>query len=109
MKRAEAVKAELVNAGIDESRIKSVGLGEEGVLCDGPSDVCRQMNRRVHLEIRKIGQEHMLLPPAPITSSDPSETTLAPSSTMEKGGSTVDGVQPSSSEPTTMLEPDSGH
>ena len=73
MKRAEAVKAELVSAGIAEHRMKTVSLGEEGVLCVDGSDSCRYMNRRVHLEVRKIGQEHMVLPPAP---SDP--TTLEP-------------------------------
>lgn len=36
-----------------------VSLGKEGVLCIDNSDVCRHMNRRIHLEMRKIGQEHM--------------------------------------------------
>lgn len=62
MKRAETVKAELMNAGVAEHQIKTVSLGEEGVLCVDTSDVCRQMNRRVHLEMRKIGQEHMIVP-----------------------------------------------
>lgn len=62
MKRAETVKAELMNAGVAENQIKTVSLGEEGVLCVDASDVCRNMNRRVHLEMRKIGQEHMILP-----------------------------------------------
>jgi len=62
MKRADTVKTELVNAGVAEHQIKTVSLGEEGVLCVGTSDVCRNMNRRVHLEMRKIGQEHMIVP-----------------------------------------------
>ena len=62
MKRAETVKAELMSAGVAENQIKVVSLGEEGALCLDSSDVCRSMNRRVHLEIRKIGQEHMILP-----------------------------------------------
>ena len=62
MKRAETVKAELMSAGVAENQIKVVSLGEEGALCLDSSDVCRTMNRRVHLEIRKIGQEHMILP-----------------------------------------------
>ena len=62
MKRAETVKAELMNAGVAEHQIKVVSLGEEGVLCLDSSDVCRNMNRRVHLEIRKIGKDHMMLP-----------------------------------------------
>ena len=62
MMRAKTVKAELMNAGVAENQIKIMSLGEEGVLCSDNSDVCRNMNRRVHLEMRKIGQEHMVLP-----------------------------------------------
>ena len=62
MKRAETVKAELMSAGVAEQQVKVVSLGKDGVLCLDSSDVCRNMNRRVHLEIRKIGQEHMMLP-----------------------------------------------
>ncbi len=62
MKRADTVKTELVNAGVTKQQIKTVSLGEEGVLCVDTSDVCRNMNRRVHLEMRKIGQAHMILP-----------------------------------------------
>jgi len=56
------VKAELMNAGAAGHQIKVVSLGEEGVLCLDSSDVCRNMNRRVHIEIRKIGKDHMMLP-----------------------------------------------
>ena len=62
LKRAETVRAELMSAGVAEHQIKVVSLGKDGVLCLDNSDVCRNMNRRVHLEIRKIGQEHMMLP-----------------------------------------------
>ena len=62
MKRAETVKAELMNAGVAEHQIKVVSLGKDGALCLDNSDVCRNMNRRVHLEIRKIGKDHMILP-----------------------------------------------
>lgn len=108
MKRAEAVKAELVSAGIAEHRIKTVSLGEEGVLCIDGSDVCRHMNRRVHLEVRKIGQEHMVLPPVFPTTSESLESPIDPSSTLEKSGSTTENFPPSPSDPTTMLEPVSG-
>jgi len=60
--RAEKVKEFLVGQGVSEQVIKVVSLGKEGALCLDNSDVCRNMNRRVHLEIRKIGQEHMMLP-----------------------------------------------
>ncbi|OQW31564.1 MAG: hypothetical protein A4E19_08100 [Nitrospira sp. SG-bin1] len=107
MKRAETVKAELVNAGIAEHRIKAVSLGEEGVLCVDTSDVCRHMNRRVHLEVRKIGQEHMRLPvvPAPTESSDWS---VDPSSTLGDGNTPTDGVPPVPSESTITLDSVSG-
>jgi peptidoglycan-associated lipoprotein len=108
MKRAEAVKAELVSVGIAEHRIKTVSLGEEGVLCVDSSDVCRHMNRRVHLEVRKIGQEHMVLPPAPVTTSESSDSPIDLSSTMEDGDSTIESIPPAASDPTTTLEPASG-
>lgn len=62
MKRAETVKQQLMSMGVPESAIRTVSLGEEGALCIDQSDVCRQMNRRVHMELRKIGQEHMVIP-----------------------------------------------
>jgi peptidoglycan-associated lipoprotein len=108
MKRAETVKAELVNAGIAEHRIKAMSLGEEGVLCVDTSDVCRHMNRRVHLEVRKIGQEHMMAPPAPTTPSDSSETNIDPSSTMGEGSTTGEGLPPSWSEPALIPTPTKG-
>lgn len=108
MRRAEAVKAELVTAGIAEHRIKTMSLGEEGVLCVDGSDVCRHMNRRVHLELRKIGQEHMVLPPAPITTSESSESPIDPSSTMEDSDSATETVPSVLPDPTPTLEPVSG-
>jgi len=66
-KRAEAVKTELVRAGVAEHQIKVVSLGKEGALCIDSSDVCRRMNRRVHLEIRPIGREHMMPPAVAVT------------------------------------------
>jgi peptidoglycan-associated lipoprotein len=62
MKRAETVKTELMNAGVAEHQIKVVSLGKDDALCLDNSDVCRNMNRRVHLEIHKIGKDHMILP-----------------------------------------------
>jgi peptidoglycan-associated lipoprotein len=108
MKRAEAVKAELVSAGIAEHQIQTVSLGEEGVLCVDGSDVCRHMNRRVHLEVRKIGQEHMVLPPAAVTTSEPSDSSIDSSATMEAGDSTTESIPPALSVPMTPLEPLTG-
>jgi len=119
MKRAEAVKVELMSAGVAEHQIKTVSLGKEGVLCIDNSDVCRQMNRRVHLEIRTIGQEHMALPVVATTPepSEPIDTTQAstdqqPSS--DERGSLSEVLIPSAgsappADPNiTSLEPASG-
>jgi peptidoglycan-associated lipoprotein len=60
--RGEKVREYLVGLGVSDQAIKVVSLGKEGVLCIDNSDVCRHMNRRVHVEMRKIGQEHMIVP-----------------------------------------------
>ncbi|MBX3331577.1 MAG: OmpA family protein [Nitrospira sp.] len=108
LRRAETVKAELISAGIAEHRIKTVSLGEEGVLCVDTSDICRRMNRRVHLEIRKIGQEHMVLPPVPTTTSETSDSSIDSLSTMGDSDSTTESIPPSPSVPTSTLEPAGG-
>ena len=79
--RGETVKAELMSAGVAEHQITVVSLGKEGVLCIDDSDVCRHMNRRVHLEMRKIGQEHMASIDASIKAEEtgfPTENLLPP-------------------------------
>jgi outer membrane protein OmpA-like peptidoglycan-associated protein len=100
LKRAEAVKAELVNAGVAEYRIAVLSLGEEGVLCVDTSTVCRHMNRRVHLEIRKIGQEHMAAPAVDGPSSVPSEAGIDSSIRTGDAGSSTESLQPLNPEPT---------
>jgi len=52
--RADAVRQFLVELGVPESSVKVVTIGPEGALCDEPSKECQQLNRRVHLEIRKM-------------------------------------------------------
>lgn len=77
MKRAETVKQELLNGGVAEHQMKVVSLGEDGVLCVDNSDICRHLNRRVHLDIRKIGQEHMVIPAvANTTAIDPADSAI---------------------------------
>ena len=100
MKRAETVKAELINAGVAEHQIKTVSLGKEGVLCVDMSDVCRQMNRRVHLEIRPIGEEHMR---TPVVATTPTVNSMQPlvdsgqgtEPVTEADGSLIDNLVPS--------------
>lgn len=101
LKRADQVKQELLNAGVAEQQMQVVSLGEEGVLCVDNSDICRHLNRRVHLEIRKIGQEHLAVPVASVTGIDPSE------SPMDQTG--INQNPPSSSDPAvTTFDPASG-
>ena len=54
MRLVPAVKQFLVGLGVPEPSIKVVTIGQEGALCDDPSAECQQLNRRVHLEIRKL-------------------------------------------------------
>ena len=101
MKRAETVKAELMNAGVAEHQIKVVSLGKDGALCLDNSDVCRNMNRRVHLEIRKIGKDHMILP---TVATEPKTTESIQSvdnqnSNSDDHGSLADNLLPSFADP----------
>jgi peptidoglycan-associated lipoprotein len=99
LKRAETVKTEMLSAGVAEHRMKVMSLGEEGVLCVDNSDICRHVNRRVHLEIRKFGQEHMVTP-ATAGSADPAESGIdASPSNQNTGLSTID-LRPLIPEPT---------
>ena len=115
MKRAETVKAELMNAGVAEHQIKVVSLGKDGVLCIDNTDVCRQMNRRVHLEIRTIGQEHMVRPVVATTPVvDSTQAGITPTTNADETNSLVDSLIPSANAsegetPTsTPLEPAPG-
>jgi len=52
--RAEAVKQFLVELGVPEPTVKVAAVGPDGAICDEPSRECQQLNRRVHVEIRKL-------------------------------------------------------
>jgi outer membrane protein OmpA-like peptidoglycan-associated protein len=54
LKRAEAVKQFLVELGVPEASVKVATVGADGILCDDATRECQQLNRRVHLEIRKL-------------------------------------------------------
>jgi len=96
MKRAETVKSELISAGVSEYQIKTVSLGKDGALCIDSSDVCRHMNRRVHLEIRPIGEEHMRPPVVATTPNpEPAQASADPAQNTEAGGSLIDSLVPS--------------
>ena len=118
MKRAETVKTELISAGVSEHQIKTVSLGKDGALCIDMSDVCRQMNRRVHLEIRPIGEEHMRAPvgaTTPTLDSTQASTDQGPSTgaSTESDRSLIDSLVPSANasegdKGPDVLEPASG-
>jgi outer membrane protein OmpA-like peptidoglycan-associated protein len=52
-RRAEAVKRFLVELGVPDASVKVVTIGQEGALCDDGRPECQQLDRRVHIEIRK--------------------------------------------------------
>jgi len=53
-RRAQVVKRFLVDLGVPETSIKLVTMGQDGALCDDPGKECQELNRRVHLEFRKL-------------------------------------------------------
>lgn len=110
--RAEKVKEFLVGQGVSEQVIKVVSLGKDGALCLDNSDVCRNMNRRVHLEIRKIGQEHMMLPTVATEpkTSEPIQSADDQGTNTDDHGSLAETLLPSLADPSaidsTPLTPD---
>jgi hypothetical protein len=53
-RRADVVKQFLVELGVPESSIRAAALGQDSAVCDDPGTVCQQLNRRVHLELRRL-------------------------------------------------------
>ena len=53
-RRAQSVKQFLVELGVPDTAVKVVTVGQEGALCDDPGKECQQLNRRVHIEMRKL-------------------------------------------------------
>ncbi|MGH7146823.1 MAG: OmpA family protein [Nitrospiraceae bacterium] len=99
--RGETVKAYLVGLGVSDQAIKVVSLGKDGVLCIDNSDVCRHMNRRVHLEIRKIGKDHMILPTVATEpkTTEPIQSANDQNASTDSHGSLVDNLLPSLADP----------
>ena len=62
-RRAQVVKRFLVDLGVPETAIKMVTMGQEGALCDDPGKECQELNRRVHLEFRKLAAAVPAEPP----------------------------------------------
>lgn len=102
MKRAETIKQQLIALGVPESAIRTVSLGEEGALCIDNSDLCRRMNRRVHMEMRKVGRDHLMIPAAAAveTATDSLEAGNDPSIEVGTIGSNGESLLPAPSDQT---------
>ena len=70
-RRAETVKQFLVELGVPDSSVKVVALGPEAALCDDPGTECQQLNRRVHLEIRRLTPMAAAVSNAPAAATAP--------------------------------------
>ena len=99
--RAAKVKEYLVGQGVSDQTIKVVSLGKDGALCLDNSDVCRNMSRRVHLEIRKIGKDHMILPTVATEPkiSDPIQSADDQNANPDGHGSLADNLLPPLADP----------
>jgi outer membrane protein OmpA-like peptidoglycan-associated protein len=81
-RRAESVKLFLVELGVPETAIRVVTMGKDGALCDEPEKECQQINRRVHLEFRKLAAAM----PMPATVADTTTDNPAPTGTTSPAG-----------------------
>lgn len=78
-RRAEEVKQFLVELGVLETSVKVVAVGQDGSVCDGPNRECQKLNRRVHLEIRKLPAAAVAVPVQPVVVDKDSVDTTVPS------------------------------
>jgi outer membrane protein OmpA-like peptidoglycan-associated protein len=70
-RRADAVGKFLLELGVPGPAVKVMTIGQDGALCDEPGQECQQLNRRVHIEIRKLpaaasASAAASVPPAPV-------------------------------------------
>ncbi len=63
-RRAEVVKQFMVELGLPEGSVRTVTVGPDGALCDEPTRECQQLNRRVHIEMRKLAHAARPVPAA---------------------------------------------
>jgi peptidoglycan-associated lipoprotein len=100
LRRAQAVKQFLVELGVPQAAIKVVTIGKEGMICDDQSKECQQLNRRVHLEIMKVGSPSVSLTPAPPTVAKRENETSSPVQPLvgSGGGSSRTGPPPAINE-----------
>jgi outer membrane protein OmpA-like peptidoglycan-associated protein len=77
-RRAQVVKRFLMDLGVPEASIKVVTMGRDGALCDAPGKECQELNRRVHLEFRKLAAA--VTAPASVAGSAAERAQSAPAS-----------------------------
>lgn len=77
LRRAETVKQFLVELGVPETSLRVATVGADGVLCEETTRECQQLNRRVHLEIRKMREAAVPAVRPVVTTQDTLETPQA--------------------------------
>jgi outer membrane protein OmpA-like peptidoglycan-associated protein len=80
-RRAESVKQFLVELGVPDTAVRIVAVGPEGALCEDPGRECQRLNRRVHLEMRKLARA---------AAATPVRAVIADGDELDTGGGTVD-------------------
>ena len=63
-RRALVVKRFLVDLGVPEPAIKMTTMGQDGALCDDGGKECQELNRRAHLEFRRLAAAAAPVEPA---------------------------------------------
>jgi peptidoglycan-associated lipoprotein len=84
-RRAEAVSTFLVELGVPEAAIRVVTIGQEGALCPDASRQCQHLDRRVHVEIRKLALT--AASPLPGGTAVPARPAIAVGDTLDTGAS----------------------
>lgn len=54
LRRAETVRQFLIELGLPEDAVRVAAVGADGALCTEVTRECQQLNRRVHVEVRRL-------------------------------------------------------
>jgi peptidoglycan-associated lipoprotein len=76
LRRGESVKQFLSELGIPAESMKVVSLGQDAVLCDDHTPTCTHLNRRVHLELVKLGAPSVSTAVTPISTASTTEESV---------------------------------
>lgn len=86
LRRAEAVKRFLVELGVPEAAVRVVAVGQDGALCDDPGPDCQRLNRRVHIEMRRL--------PAAVSGLAPVRAAIVEGDVLDVGATTTSSASP---------------